>query len=83
MAGDRDSLQMERTGSGLRRGWTTGTCAQAAAKAAARILLAGREAAGQMQEVAVCLPGGRILTLPVASVQVLASGASGEPLTVR
>ena len=25
MAGDRDSLQMERTGSGLRRGWTTGT----------------------------------------------------------
>ena len=83
MAGDRDSLQMERTGSGLRRGWTTGTCAQAAAKAAARILLAGRGAAGQMQEVAVRLPGGRILTLPVESVQVLASGASGEPLTVR
>ena len=33
-------IRMEKNKKGLRRGWTTGTCAQAAAAAAAEALLA-------------------------------------------
>ncbi|MBW3627281.1 MAG: cobalt-precorrin-5B (C(1))-methyltransferase [Actinobacteria bacterium] len=44
-----------RTGAGLRTGWTTGTCAAAAAKAAALGLVGG----APPTEVEVGLPGGR------------------------
>jgi len=46
---------------GLRSGWTTGTCASAAAKAAALSLLEGRSP----PEVEVALPGGRRVSFPV------------------
>lgn len=45
----------------LRRGWTTGSCAAAAARAAARLLFAGEETA----EVRLRTPCGVLLTLPV------------------
>jgi len=48
---------------GLRTGWTTGTCASAAAKAAAIGLVTGRSPA----EVEVGLPGGRRVTFAVES----------------
>src|SRR5450756_3168402 len=47
----------------LRTGWTTGTCASAAAKAAATAL---RAQAGQ-DTVEVALPGGRRVSFPVDS----------------
>ncbi len=46
---------------GLRTGWTTGTCASAAAKAAAQALVTGIAPA----DVTVGLPGGRRVTFPV------------------
>jgi cobalt-precorrin-5B (C1)-methyltransferase len=46
---------------GLRTGWTTGTCASAAAKAAAIALATGRPP----PEVDVALPGGSRVTFPV------------------
>ena len=52
-----------RTGSGLRTGWTTGTCASAAAKAAAVGLLAG----SAPESVDVALPGGGRAGFPVGS----------------
>jgi cobalt-precorrin-5B (C1)-methyltransferase len=48
-------------GAGLRTGWTTGTCASAAAKAAAIALVTGATPA----EVDVALPGGRRVRFPV------------------
>ena len=45
----------------LRRGWTTGSCAAAAARAAARLLFAGE----RVPEVRLRTPGGSLLTLPV------------------
>ena len=65
MEKDRGS-RMEKNKAGLRRGWTTGTCAQAAAAAAAQALLAGslpREEADWT--VTVHLPNGQPFTLPV------------------
>ncbi|MDQ3945619.1 MAG: cobalt-precorrin-5B (C(1))-methyltransferase [Actinomycetota bacterium] len=56
-------------GKGLRTGWTTGTCASAAAKAAAAGLCTGERPA----EVEVALPGGRRVTFPVEA------GPSGVP----
>ena len=58
----------ERT-SGLRTGWTTGTCASAAAKAAAVGLCAGV----RPETVEVGLPGGERVTFAVEA------GPSGEP----
>ena len=49
------------TPGGLRTGWTTGTCASAAAKAAALALVSGLAPA----EVDVALPGGRRVSFPV------------------
>ena len=46
---------------GLRRGYTTGTCAAAAAKGAARMFLSG----APLSSVTVTLPGGQSLTLPL------------------
>jgi cobalt-precorrin-5B (C1)-methyltransferase len=49
---------------GLRTGWTTGTCASAAAKAAVSGLLTG----SVPEEVEIGLPGGQRLTFAVADV---------------
>ncbi len=49
--------------SGLRTGWTTGTCASAAAKAAATGLLAGVAP----DEVEIAIPNGRRVRFPVES----------------
>ncbi|TVQ36372.1 MAG: cobalt-precorrin-5B (C(1))-methyltransferase [Geminicoccaceae bacterium] len=50
----------------LRRGWTTGTCATAAAKAAATALLTGRFA----DPVTVTLPRGGTATFPLAAARL-------------
>jgi cobalt-precorrin-5B (C1)-methyltransferase len=50
---------------GLRTGWTTGTCASAAAKAATTWLVGGTAP----HEVDVALPSGRRVTFPVADVE--------------
>jgi cobalt-precorrin-5B (C1)-methyltransferase len=50
----------------LRKGYTTGTCAAAGAKAAAHALLGG----GVLSSVEVTLPSGSSLTIPVKSVVV-------------
>ncbi len=57
------SPEVARAG-GLRQGWTTGTCASAAAKAAAIGLVQGRTPA----EVEVGLPSGVRVTFPIADV---------------
>lgn len=56
----------------LRTGWTTGTCASAAAKAAVTAL---RDQAGQ-DTVEVALPGGRRVGFPVASCSLRAGQAT-------
>ena len=56
----------------LRCGYTTGTCAAAAAGAAARMLLLGKA----VPDVTVRLPKGGTLTLPVTDVQFDANAAS-------
>jgi cobalt-precorrin-5B (C1)-methyltransferase len=56
----------------LRTGWTTGTCASAAAKAAATAL---RDQAAQ-ERVEVGLPGGRRVSFPVASCEFDAGQAT-------
>ncbi|CAG1064566.1 cobalt-precorrin-5B (C1)-methyltransferase [uncultured bacterium] len=50
----------------LRKGYTTGTCAAAGAKAAAHALLGGKA----LSSVEVTLPSGSSLTIPVKSVKV-------------
>jgi cobalt-precorrin-5B (C1)-methyltransferase len=52
------------TGKGLRTGWTTGTCASGAAKAAVTWLVGGTPP----ETVEVGLPGGERVTFPVADV---------------
>jgi cobalt-precorrin-5B (C1)-methyltransferase len=51
----------------LRCGYTTGTCAAAAAEAAAYILLTGRN----LSEISITVPGGDKLILPVRTVSVM------------
>lgn len=51
----------------LRKGYTTGTCAAAGAKAAAHALLGG----ALLSSVDVTLPSGKLLLVPVKSVEVL------------
>ena len=75
--------RMEKNKAGLRRGWTTGTCAQAAAAAAAQALLAGslpRE--GADWTVTVHLPNGQPFTLPVQSGKIEKRDSQGRPLAV-
>lgn len=82
MEKDRGS-RMEKNKAGLRRGWTTGTCAQAAAAAAAQALLAGslpRE--GADWTVTVHLPNGQPFTLPVQSGKIEKRDSQGRPLAV-
>ena len=74
---------MEKNKAGLRRGWTTGTCAQAAAAAAAQALLAGslpRE--GADWTVTVHLPDGQPFTLSVQSGKIEKRDSQGRPLAV-
>ena len=54
-------IDRERNKGALRRGYTTGTCAAAAAQAAAWMLLAGT----RVEKAAVTLPGGMRLELAV------------------
>jgi cobalt-precorrin-5B (C1)-methyltransferase len=61
----------------LRPGWTTGTCAAAAAKAAVAALVSGRV----QEHVEVGLPGGRRVSFAVASCH-LADGAA-EAVVVK
>jgi cobalt-precorrin-5B (C1)-methyltransferase len=56
----------------LRTGWTTGTCASAAAKAAAQLLVAG-EPPGWVE---VGLPSGRRVTFAVERCELVADGAA-------
>ena len=63
-------------GKGLRTGWTTGTCASAAAKAAA----AGRVTGARPAEVEVGLPGGRRVAFPVEAGP---SDRAGEAVVVK
>lgn len=82
MEKDRGS-RMEKNKAGLRRGWTTGTCAQAAAAAAAQALLAGslpRE--GADWTVTVHLPDGQPFTLSVQSGKIEKRDSQGRPLAV-
>jgi cobalt-precorrin-5B (C1)-methyltransferase len=50
----------------LRRGYTTGTCAQAATKAAMQMLFSGRE----VREVSVELPQGEILRIEIQDIHM-------------
>lgn len=63
---DKDNVSKEigRTRSGLRYGWTTGSCAAAAAKAAAQMLFGGEE----IHHVRLMTPKGIELYLDVESV---------------
>ena len=75
--------RMEKNKAGLRRGWTTGTCAQSAAAAAAQALLDGslpRE--GADWTVTVHLPDGQPFTLPVQSGKIEKRDSQGRPLAV-
>lgn len=56
----------------LQSGFTTGTCAAAAAKAAARILLSGERASG----ISLVLPGGDEVAFPVAVDEVSSDAVS-------
>lgn len=56
----------------MRCGYTTGTCASAAAKAAAQMLLSGRK----VTEVSVRTPSDITLTLPVCEIQMKAHAVS-------
>lgn len=56
----------------MRCGYTTGTCAAAAAKAAAQMLLSGRK----VTEVSVRTPSDITLTLPVCEIQMKAHAVS-------
>jgi len=57
--------------SALRTGYTTGSCAAAAAKAAALLLAEGRA----VEEVAIPFPGGERITFPLAWVRRAGEGA--------
>lgn len=50
----------------MKKGWTTGACAQAAARAAAKMLLSGRS----LHRVMITLPCGAALTLPVIEAKI-------------
>jgi cobalt-precorrin-5B (C1)-methyltransferase len=63
----------------LRTGWTTGTCASAAAKAATALL-----ATGEPQSVVeVGLPSGRRVSFATDRCELLAAGAKAEAVVVK
>lgn len=59
-----EKLYMEKGGQRLRLGYTTGTCAAAAAKAAAAMLLSGRK----IHQVRIVTPGGIALGLDIEDI---------------
>ena len=61
---ETDTKEIGRTRSGLRYGWTTGSCAAAAAKAAAQMLFSGEE----FRQVRLMTPKGIELYLDVEDV---------------
>lgn len=62
----------------LRKGYTTGTCAQAATKAALQMLFSEHE----VSEIKVHLPKGEVLVLPICDVEWVYDEASHKPLQV-
>ena len=64
MGKEIDRKEIGRTRSGLRYGWTTGSCAAAAAKAAAQMLFSGEE----IRQVRLMTPKGILLYLDVESI---------------
>jgi cobalt-precorrin-5B (C1)-methyltransferase len=62
--------------SALRTGYTTGSCAAAAAKAAVRLLAGGRAA----DRLEIPLPGGARIVLPLVYTHLTASGAEAAVL---
>lgn len=56
---------------GLRRGYTTGSCAAAAAKGAVKMLLSGE----LLSSLTISLPGGQLLTLPLEKCTVTEESA--------
>ncbi|WP_165485473.1 cobalt-precorrin-5B (C(1))-methyltransferase [Protofrankia symbiont of Coriaria ruscifolia] len=64
----------------LRTGWTTGTCAAAAAKAASAALFSGTA----QREVTVALPSGQRVTFPVERCELdVDAGRSAEAVVVK
>lgn len=64
MGKEIDRKEIGRTRSGLRYGWTTGSCAAAAAKAAVQMLFSGEE----IRQVRLMTPKGILLYLDVESI---------------
>ncbi len=62
----------------LRQGYTTGTCAQAASKAAAQMLFSGK----RLECVQVRLPKGRTLLLDITDVHFVYEDESALPVSV-
>ena len=62
-------------GRALRTGWTTGTCAAAAAKAAATALRTGEV----QRTVEIALPSGQRVGFPVDSCELFPPPGPGEP----
>ena len=58
--------EIEMTRKKLARGYTTGTCAQAATKAAAWMLLTGEK----VQEMQVILPNGETARFPIEEIKI-------------
>ncbi len=67
-----DQTNSRPNGAGLRRGWTTGACATAAAKAAYEALLGGRFP----DPVAIRLPRGLRAEFPLAESSLDECGAT-------
>lgn len=65
MEKNRDNKEIGRTLSGLRLGYTTGSCAAAAAKAAVGMLLSGEE----IRQVRLLTPAGILLYLDVEEIR--------------
>ena len=63
----------------LKKGWTTGTCAQAASRAAAEYLLTGQK----REQIKVWLPAGGNLELPVEEVKPVSYDGRGNVRSVR
>lgn len=70
---------MSRQKKELKKGWTTGTCAQAASRAAAEYLLTGRK----REQIKVWIPAGWSLELPVEECRPVRYDDRGNVNSVR